>query len=121
MATILLVEDEKSTVLLLKSAMTKAGHAVTAAESGADALAKVSASRFDLIIMDMSMPGMSGFEAIRKLKSNPETRAIPILALTGAITAGDRDEAYDAGCDAFENKPIDIARLLARVTELVKV
>ncbi|MDX2143505.1 MAG: response regulator [Rhodospirillaceae bacterium] len=119
MATILLVEDEKSTVLLLSSALTKAGHAVTAAGSGVEALTKVKTAPFDLVIMDMSMPGMSGFEAIRKLKSDPTTRATPILALTGATTAGDRDEAYDAGCDAFENKPIDITRLLARVKEFV--
>jgi len=118
MVSILLVEDEASTVMLISKALTKAGHTVAAAPSGEEGLAKAKTAKPDLVIMDMSMPGMSGFEAIRRLKADAATRAIPVLALTSAVTAGDRDEAYDAGCDAFEPKPIDISRLLARVSEL---
>jgi CheY-like chemotaxis protein len=118
MASILLVEDEASTVMIISSALSKAGHTVVAAASGGEGLQKAKASSPQLIIMDMSMPGMSGFEAIRKLKAEPSLQAIPVLALTSAITAADRDEAYEAGCDAFESKPVDFTRLLARVKEL---
>lgn len=119
MVSILLVEDEKSTVALLTRSLTKAGHTVTAAETGEDGLIKAKATPPpQLILMDMGLPGISGFEAIRKLKADPATKTIPILALTGAVTSGDRDEAYEAGCDAYATKPIDLALLAARVKEL---
>ncbi|MBL8642750.1 MAG: response regulator [Rhodospirillaceae bacterium] len=120
MASILIVEDEKSSAMLITQALTRAGHTVTAATDGADGIAKVKSLKPDLVIMDMSMPKMNGWQAIRSLKADAATSAIPIIALTGATTAGDRDEAYEAGCDAYENKPIDIPRLIARVKEFVK-
>jgi len=73
----------------------------------------------DLVIMDMSMPGMNGWEAIRQLKGAADTKAIPIIALTSMTTAEDRDEAYSAGCDAYEAKPIDVQRLEERIKELI--
>jgi CheY-like chemotaxis protein len=106
--------------MLLSRALTKAGYAVASAADGTEGLAKVKAAKPDLILMDMSMPGMSGFEAIRRLKADPATKTIPVVALTGATTAADRDEAYEAGCDAYEAKPVNIERLLARMKELIR-
>jgi CheY-like chemotaxis protein len=120
MAHVLIVEDEKSSVLLMSAALKRAGHTVTAASDGAEGIAKAQSLKPDLVIMDMGMPKMNGFEAIRALKRDAATKAIPILALTGATTAADRDEAYEAGCDGYESKPIDIQRLLDRVKEFLK-
>jgi two-component system cell cycle response regulator DivK len=118
MATILIVEDEPFTVELLTRALEQAGHKVSSAANGVDGVAKVKKARPDLVIMDMSMPKMNGWEATRLLKGDAATRDIPVLALTSAVTAEDRDEAYTAGCDAYVTKPVHMARLLERVEEL---
>jgi CheY-like chemotaxis protein len=118
MATILIVEDERFSVALLKEALVRAGYKVIFAKHGADGVAKAKRDLPDLVIMDMNMPEMTGWEAIRQLKADTATGKIPVIALTSAQTAGDRDEAYEAGCDAYEAKPIDLARILARVKAL---
>lgn len=118
MASVLLIEDEKSTVMLVTRALKNAGHDVTAAEDGEDGVAKFKAMRPDLVIVDMGLPGLSGFEVIRQIRAETSPKKTAVLALTAAITSGDRDEAYEAGCDAYENKPVDLTRLLARITEL---
>jgi CheY-like chemotaxis protein len=118
MSKILIVEDEAFSVALLARALKGAQHVVLTAVDGSDGIAKANADPPDLIIMDMSMPKMSGFEAIRQLKASTATSAIPIIALTSANTAEDRQEAYEGGCDAYESKPVDIPRLLAHVKEL---
>lgn len=119
MSTVLIVEDETFTVELLSVVLKKAGHTVAVANDGAEGVAATRKLRPDLVIMDMGMPTMTGWEAIRTLKADPATRTIPIIALTAATTAEDRDEAYRAGCDAYEAKPIDIARLQERIAEFI--
>ena len=119
MATVLIVEDETFTVELLSLVLKKAGHTILVANDGAVGVATALKAKPDLIIMDMSMPTMTGWEAIRKLKAAPETKTIPVIALTSATTAEDRDEAYAAGCDAYESKPIDIGRLHERIKEFI--
>jgi CheY-like chemotaxis protein len=118
MATILIIEDDTFTASLLSRALGNAGHQVLTAASGDDGIKLARAQRPAVILMDMNLPKMNGWEATRALKADAATRAIPILALTSAGTSGDRDEAYEAGCDAYETKPVDILRLLARVREL---
>jgi CheY-like chemotaxis protein len=118
MAAILIVEDERFSVALLKEALQRAGHKVMFAKNGTDGVARTKKDLPDLVIMDMNMPEMNGWEAIRQIKSNTSTRKIPIIALTSAVTAEDRDEAYSAGCDAYEAKPVDMPRMLTRIKEL---
>src|SRR5437868_5186758 len=114
MAHVLLVDDDKTTIQLYKAALAKAGHTVMTAKDGAVGLAEAKKRRPGLIVMDLSMPEPNGFETIRRLKQDPDTKDIPVLALSGASTAGDKDEAYEAGCAAYEVKPIEMRQLLSR-------
>ncbi|MSO97201.1 MAG: response regulator [Rhodospirillaceae bacterium] len=118
MARILIVEDEKSVAAFLQRALKDAGHTVAVAKDGKDGVAQAKASPPQLVIMDLSMPKLNGWDATRQLKADATAASIPVLALTSAMTATDRDEAYQAGCDAFETKPVDLPRLLARIAEL---
>ncbi len=118
MAEILIVEDEPSVVAFLERALTGAGYSVSSARNGTEGIARARLTRPNLVIMDMSMPKLDGWAATRALKADPITQHIPVMALTSAISAGDRDAAYEAGCDGYETKPIDLARLLERVKEL---
>ena len=120
MAKILVVEDEQFSAVIVGHIIRNAGHTVIPARDGKEAISKAKRERPDLIIMDLSLPAMTGWEATRRIKSDPATSGIPIVALTASLTAADRDEAYEAGCDAYETKPIDVERLLTHVTELVK-
>jgi CheY-like chemotaxis protein len=118
MANILLVDDEKTTVEIMSRILTRNGHTVEVARNGAAALRKAKETKYDLIIMDMSMPQMTGWEATRQLRADPATSRIPILGLSSADTSGDKDEAYNAGCDAYETKPVDVPGFLARVKDM---
>ncbi len=120
MAHVLLVEDDKATRNLLKAALTNAGHTVGTADDGASGFDEATRQRPNLIVMDLGLPQVSGYQAIRHLKQHPMTQAIPLLVLSGATTAGDKDEAYEAGCDAYETKPVQIPRFLERVKELAR-
>jgi two-component system cell cycle response regulator DivK len=120
MARILIVEDEVSVAAFLTRLLSPEGHEVEIARNGLEGVKKAMSDKPDLIIMDLSLPKLNGWDATRKLKADATTRAIPVLALTSAATAADRDEAYQAGCDAYETKPIDLERLKARITELVR-
>jgi CheY-like chemotaxis protein len=119
MANVLVVEDETFTLKLLTTILEKSGHTVLTAENGREGIAQARKTKPDLIIMDLSMPQTSGWDAIRVLKGDAATRQIPVIALSSATTAEDRDEAYSAGCDAYEAKPIDIERLLNHVKVLL--
>jgi two-component system cell cycle response regulator DivK len=120
MSNILLVDDEKTTVEILSRILTRNGHKVDVARDGVAAVKKAKDTAYDLIIMDMSMPQMTGWEATRALKGDPATSKIPILGLSSADTSGDKDEAYSAGCDAYEIKPVDVPSFLARVKDLAR-
>lgn len=119
MATILIVEDEAFTAAIIARALTGAGYTVLTASDGPKGLAAARRKRPDMIVMDMKLPKMTGWEVIRQLRSDASLRTIPILGLSSADTSGDRDEAYEAGCDRYETKPVDVPRLLQHIAELV--
>lgn len=112
---ILLVEDNDMNRDMLTRRLTRRGHAVVTATDGASALPLTAAETPDVVLMDMSLPVMDGWEATRQLKADAATAAIPVIALTAHAMAEDRDRALAAGCDDFDTKPVDIKRLLAKI------
>jgi CheY-like chemotaxis protein len=120
MATILLVEDNEMNRDMLSRRLERRGYDVIVAVDGEDGVARAAADRPDLVVMDMSLPGIDGWEATRQLKAAAETGAIPVLALTAHAMAGDRERAFQAGCDDFDTKPIDLPRLLEKIDALLR-
>ena len=112
MTKILLVEDNEMNRDMLSRRLKRKGYDVVIAVDGAEGVALGEAESPALILMDMSLPVMDGWEATQKLKSNPDTSSIPIIALTAHAMTGDRDKALNAGCDDYDTKPIDLKRLL---------
>jgi two-component system, cell cycle response regulator DivK len=119
MAKILLVEDNEMNRDMLSRRLVRRGYEVVVAEDGAVGVALAQSAGPDLILMDMSLPVMDGWEATRQLKAKPETRSIPVIALTAHAMAGDEEKALAAGCDGYETKPVDLARLLRRMESLL--
>ena len=119
MATILLVEDNEMNRDMLSRRLERRGYTVIVAVDGEDGVARATADRPDLVVMDMSLPGIDGWEATRQLKAAPETSAIPVLALTAHAMAGDRERAFEVGCDDFDTKPVDLPRLLEKIAALL--
>ena len=111
MPRILLVEDNEMNRDMLSRRLKRQGHEVSTAEDGVAGIEAARAQRPDLILMDMSLPQMDGWEATRRLKADTETASIPIIALTAHAMQGDREKALEAGCDDYDSKPIDFARL----------
>ena len=112
---ILYVEDNEDNVYVVQQRLARAGYAVVVAPDGEHGLAMAEAERPDLILMDLSLPGLDGWEVTRRLKSAPATTHIPIIALTAHAMTGDRDKALAAGCDDYDTKPVDFARLRAKI------
>lgn len=119
MPTILLVEDQEDNRDMLSRRLTKRGYQVTLAVDAADAFAKIAAARPDLILMDVGLPEMDGWEASRRLKAAPETRSIPVIALTAHAMAEHREKSLAAGCDDFDTKPVDFPRLIEKIQVLL--
>ena len=119
MAKILLVEDNEMNRDMLSRRLVKRGYEVAIAVDGEQGVAMARSEAPALILMDMSLPGMDGWEATRQIKAAPETRAIPVIALTAHAMSGDREKAIAAGCDDFDTKPVDLARLLAKIEALL--
>ena len=119
MAKILLVEDNEMNRDMLSRRLERRGYQVVIAVDGAEGVRMAQAEAPALILMDMSLPGMDGWEATRQLKAAAETRTIPVIALTAHAMAGDREKAIAAGCDDFDTKPVDLARLLAKIEALL--
>jgi two-component system, cell cycle response regulator DivK len=119
MPKILLVEDNEMNRDMLSRRLARRGFEVAIAVDGEQGLAMARSEAPALILMDMSLPGMDGWEATRRLKAAPDTRAIPVIALTAHAMAGDREKAIAAGCDDFDTKPIDLGRLLEKIDELL--
>ena len=115
MAKILLVEDNEMNRDMLSRRLERKGFQVTLAVDGAEGLQKARTEGPDVILMDMSLPVIDGWEATRQLKADDATRRIPIIALTAHAMASDEHKAREAGCDDFDTKPIDFARLLAKI------
>lgn len=118
MTRILYVEDNEDNIYMLTRRLTKKGHEVTVARDGAEGIAVARDLRPDLIIMDMSLPVLDGWEATRRLKADPATAAIPVIAFTAHAMTGEREKALAAGCDEFETKPVDLERLLGKIGAL---
>ena len=119
MSKILLVEDNEMNRDMLSRRLARRGFDVVIATDGQQGVAMARSESPDLIVMDMSLPVLDGWEATRRLKAAPETRSIPIIALTAHAMPGDRERAFDAGCDDYDTKPIDLARLLQKLEALL--
>ncbi|MEX2488597.1 MAG: response regulator [Pseudomonadales bacterium] len=117
---ILLVEDHAMNRDMLSRRLEKLGYEVVTATDGRQGVATASRVQPDLILMDMSLPVMDGWEATRQVRANPQTAEIPILALTAHIHAYDRDKAMEAGCNEYETKPIDLQQLTEKMEMLLK-
>lgn len=115
MITILLVEDNELNRDMLSRRLAKNGFRVIMAEDGKAGVDVATRERPDLILMDLSLPVMDGWEATRLLKNSAETSSIPIIALTAHAMAGDEEQAYRSGCDDFDTKPVDFNRLLGKM------
>lgn len=115
MAKILLVEDNEMNRDMLCRRLQRRGHEVVIAVDGAEGVAMTRSERPDIVLMDMSLPVIDGWEATRQLKSAEHTKSIPIIALTAHAMSGDREKALEAGCDDYDTKPIDLERLLGKI------
>ncbi len=119
MPKILLVEDNEMNRDMLSRRLLRHGFEVSLAQDGARAVAIAAEEHPDLVLMDMSLPVLDGWEATRRLKADPATRGIPVIALTAHAMAADREKALGAGCDDYDTKPIDLPRLLEKISRLL--
>jgi len=120
MSKILLVEDNEMNSDMLSRRLQRKGHEVLVAMDGAQGVELAQSENPDLILMDMSLPVLDGWEATRQLKAVSETRDIPIIALTAHAMAGDREKCIEVGCDDYETKPVDFSRLLGKIQALLE-
>ena len=120
MAKILLVEDNEMNRDMLSRRLERRGFTVLIAVDGSIGIAKARSEAPDLILMDMSLPVIDGWEATRQLKADPATAKIPVIALTAHAMAEDREKALGAGCDDFDTKPVELPRLLGKIDALLK-
>jgi CheY-like chemotaxis protein len=119
MPKILLIEDNEMNRDMLSRRLVRGGYEVIIAEDGARGVAMATSDRPDLILMDMSLPVIDGWEATRRIKATSELRKIPIIALTAHAMATDLDKALEAGCDDYDTKPIELQRLLGKIETLL--
>jgi CheY-like chemotaxis protein len=117
---ILYVEDNEDNIYVLESRLKRQGYIVLIARDGASGVELAISEQPDVILMDLSLPVLDGWEATRRIKAAPETRHIPVIALTAHAMAGDREKAIAAGCDDFDTKPVEMSRLLDKIDALVK-
>lgn len=115
MAKILIVEDNEMNRDMLSRRLVRYGYDTIIAIDGEEALDKASTEKPDIILMDLSLPKIDGWEATRRIKSDPETSKIPVIALTAHALSEDRDKALAAGCDDYEIKPLDFPKLLQKI------
>jgi two-component system cell cycle response regulator DivK len=115
MTKVLYVEDNEDNVYMLKNRLTRKGFVVLIATDGAQGVAMAATEQPEFIIMDLSLPVLDGWEATRQIKAAPETRHIPIIALSAHAMTGDREKALAAGCDDFDTKPVEIDRLMKKI------
>jgi|SRR3990172_7561654 len=120
MPRILLVEDNEMNLDMLSRRLQRKGYEVVIAMDGESGVTMAASEHPDLILMDMSLPVLDGWEATRRLKGMPETAAIPVIALTSHAMAGDREKAMGAGCDDYDTKPVDFERLLVKIETLLR-
>ncbi len=116
---ILVVEDQEDNRQILRDLLGNAGYAMQEAENGEEALSAVAKQRPDLILMDIQLPILDGYEATRRLKADPGTRGIPIIVVTSYALSGDETKARESGCDAYVTKPYSPRALLAKIREFL--
>jgi CheY-like chemotaxis protein len=119
MSKILLVEDNEMNRDMLSRRLQRKGYQVAIAVDGEQGVKLAQAETPDLILMDMTLPVLDGWEATRQLKATPSTRGIPVIALTAHAMSGDREKALEAGCDDFDTKPIEMERLLGKIEAIL--
>ncbi|HEU4322191.1 MAG TPA: response regulator [Roseiflexaceae bacterium] len=119
MARILLVEDNEMNRDMLSRRLERRGHELLIATDGQQGLELARNGAPDLVLMDMSLPVLDGWEATRQLKADPQTKTIPVIALTAHAMSGDREKAMEAGCDDYDTKPIELPRLLEKIQALL--
>jgi two-component system, cell cycle response regulator DivK len=119
MTTILLVEDNEMNRDMLSRRLERRGYRVVLAVDGQSGVELAATLSPDLILMDMSLPVLDGWEATRRIRASPATQHIPVIALTAHAMSGDRDRALEAGCDDYDTKPIELSRLLGKVEALL--
>jgi two-component system, cell cycle response regulator DivK len=120
MVRVLIVEDNEMNRDVLSRRLASRGYELLLAIDGLRGLAMAQADCPDLILMDLGLPGIDGWECARRLKANPATRHIPIIALSAHAMVGDREKALEAGCDEFDTKPIDFAGLLVKMERVLE-
>jgi CheY-like chemotaxis protein len=116
---ILYVEDNEDNIYMLHRRLVRAGFTVVIARDGAQGVAAAGAEHPDLILMDLGMPVVDGWEATRRIKAAPATKHSPVIALTANAMTGDREKALAAGCDDFDTKPVEMVRLLGKIQALL--
>ena len=116
---ILYVEDNDDNVYMLKNRLSRAGFTILIATNGVQGIAMASSEQPDLILMDLTLPDINGEEVTRRIKADPTTKRIPVIALTANAMAGDKEKALAAGCDEFDTKPVEFERLVATVRRLL--
>ena len=116
---ILYVEDNDDNVYVVKNRLTRAGYTVLIASDGAQGVAMAADERPDLILMDLGLPVLDGWEAVRRIKAAPTSSHIPVIALSAHAMPGDLEHAMAAGCDDFDTKPMDFQRLLGKIRALL--
>ncbi len=119
MTKILYVEDNEDNVYMLSRRLGRKGYEIVVAGDGAQGIEMARAETPALILMDLSLPVLDGWEATRRLKADPATKAIPVIALSAHAMAGDREKAMAAGCDDFDTKPVEMSRLLGKIAALL--
>jgi two-component system, cell cycle response regulator DivK len=119
MAKILIVEDNEMNRDMLSRRLARRGYQIVLAVDGWQGIAAATSESPDLILMDMSLPVVDGWEAARRLKAEPLTRAIPVIGLTAHAMAGDREKVLEAGCDDYDTKPVELPRLLQKIEALL--
>ncbi|GAA6159955.1 response regulator [Ruegeria sp. HU-ET01832] len=119
MVKVLLVEDNEMNRDMLSRRLTRKGFAVVVAKDGLEGVAMAGSQSPDIILMDMSLPEIDGWEATRRIKAKSDTASIPVVALTAHAMASDREKALDAGCDDFDTKPVELSRLLEKMENLL--
>ncbi len=120
MPKVLLVEDNEESRDALSRHLRRKGYEPLLAVDGREGVDLARAAAPDVILMDMSLPGLDGWEATRQLKAAPQTRGIPVIALTAHAMAGDREKALEVGCDDYDTKPVEIARLFGKIESLLR-
>jgi CheY-like chemotaxis protein len=119
MPKILLIEDNEMNRDMLSRRLTRNGFEVAVAVDGSEGVAMATSEKPDLILMDLSLPVIDGWEATRRVKADPATKAIPVIALTAHAMSDDKEKAMAAGCDDFDTKPVELPRLLAKIQALI--